>query len=86
MKRKDLMLAIMLCVPLIGIGHLYAGDKQRGFLIMGIQAGLLVLTGVLSAFLPSIVSTIMLVIFLGVGIWAAYDTVVLVTMINDSIR
>lgn len=84
MKRKDLLFGIMLSIPGIGLGHLYAGDRAKGFIILGVQIALLLLSGVAMIFSSFIPNLIYFAVF-GIGIWAMYDTVVLIRLINDNV-
>ena len=85
MKRKDLFLAVLLSVPGIGLGHIYAGEKSKGFIIMAVQVLLLALAGVGMVF-SSIIPTILYLVYFGILGWAMYDTITLVKLINEHVK
>ena len=85
LKRKDLLLGIMLCVPMLGFGHLYAGDKTRGLIILAVQVGLQILAGI-AMFFSNVLTHIFYFAYLLVGFWAVYDTVVTIKLVNEHIK
>lgn len=84
MKRKDLFLGVILCVPMLGLGHFYAGDKQRGMILLGVQLLLQLLAGI-AMFFSSLMPTLIYMVYIGVGIWALYDTVQTIKLVNSNI-
>lgn len=82
MERKDIFVGLILSFIPLGIGHFYIGDKRRGITILGVQIFLLILSGIVAPFSTTILALIYLGI-LGVGIWAGYDTVTTIKLINE---